>query len=446
MPVARAAAASVAVLLGLPTASSAQAAPVAASTSVVSVAPKNKPAMGQSYAPSVSRDGRYVAFDSAAENLVAGDENGRNDVFVRDQRTRRTVLVSRSSKGKQGNDGSFTPSISGDGRWVAFVSDAKNLVPRDTNGEADVFLHDLRTRKTIRLSVAIDGRETTGGNGAQISRDGRFVVYNAGVPLRSIGTDSDLEGMFVYDTTTGRRERLGHVDGADMTISADGRYVAFASEARDLVRGDTNRKNDCFVFDRTTRKVVRISLGGTKALGNGWFRGTRQTTKEATGAVISDDGRYVAFAATGSDLVPGDTNKVDDVFVRDVKTGATRRVSVDAKGRQSNGVSGGPSMSGNGRVLVYLSQATNLVPGDTTGFDYDVFRIDLRTGDVSRVNVSPGGAQADGPSSSFPEISSDGRAVAFGSRAGNLVAGDVNGNDDVFVRLYRPSGRGNGHA
>ncbi|MGQ0465871.1 MAG: TolB family protein [Sporichthyaceae bacterium] len=435
MFVARVAAAS-AVLLGLSTASSAEAAPAAALTSVVSVAPKNKPAKGQSYAPSVSRDGRFVAFDSAAENLVKGDANGQNDVFVRDQRTKKTVLVSVSSKGKQGDDGSFTPSISGDGRWVAFVSDAKNLVPKDTNNEADAFLHDRRTGKTIRLSTAIDGRETTGGDGPQISRDGRFVVYNAGTPLRSVGTDEDLAGMFVYNTGTGERERLGQVAGGDMTISGDGRYVAFASGARDLVPDDTNRKNDCFVFDRKTRTVTRVSLGGTKAIGNGWYRGSKQAKNESTGAVVSDDGRYVAFVATGAGLVPRDTNKVDDVFVRDLKTGATRRVSVGALGRQSNGVSGGPSMSADGQVLVYLSAATNLVPGDTTGFDYDVFRIDLRTGEVSRVNVSPRGAQADGPSSSFPEISSDGRAIVFGSRASNLVAGDVNGNDDVFVRIY----------
>ncbi|MGQ0845017.1 MAG: hypothetical protein ACT4QF_12870 [Sporichthyaceae bacterium] len=437
MPVARIAAAA-AVLLGLGSIGPAAAAPAASSidTSLVSLGPKNRPAAGQSYAPSISADGRFVAFDSAAANLVAKDSNDRNDVFVRDTRTQRTALVSVSSRGRQGNGGSFTPSISGDGRWVAFVSDATNLVPGDTNGETDVFLHDRRTGRTIRLSVAIDGRETLGGSGPQISRDGRSVVYNASTPLRSIGTDEDLEGMFVYDTKTKKRERLGRVSGFDMTITADGRYVAFASETRDLVAGDTNRKADCFLFDRRTRKVQRVSLGGTKALGGGWFGGSAQGTKESTGPVVSDNGRYVAFVSTAAGLVPRDTNGVDDVFVRDLRTGATRRVSVGAEGRQSNGVSGGPAISGDGRVLVYLSQATNLVPKDTSTFDYDVFRIDLRTGAVSRVNVGPTGEQADGPSSSFPEISSDGRAVAFGSRASNLVPNDRNGNDDVFVRSY----------
>lgn len=438
MPVARAAAASAAVLLALGTAGSAGAATSIASTSVISVSLKNKPAAGQSYAPSVSQDGRYVAFDSAATDLVAGDTNGRNDVFVRDRVTKRTTRISVSSSGEQGNDGSFTPSISGDGRWVAFVSEATNLAPgKDTNGEPDVFLHDRRTKKTIKLSVAIDGRETTGGDGPQISRDGRWVVYNVGTPLRANGTDEDLAGMFVYDTKTGKRERLGHLSGFDMTISAGGRYIAFASEARNLVPGDTNRKADCFVYDRRTKKVTRVSLGGTKAIGGGWFAGKVQGTKESTGPVISDDGRYVAFVSTATTLIPGDTNKVDDVFVRDLRTGATRRVSVGPNGRQANGPSGGPAMSSNGGVLVFLSQATNLVPGDTTSFDYDVFRIDLRTGRVDRVNVSPKGEQADGPTSSFPEISSDGRAIVFGSRASNLVPNDRNGHDDVFVRLYK---------
>lgn len=437
MPVARVAAASACVLLTLGTAGSAGAATTVANTSVISVSVKNKPAAGQSYAPAISKDGRYVAFDSAATDLVAGDTNSRNDVFVRDRVTKRTTRISVSSQGAQGNGGSFTPSISGDGRWVAFVSDATNLAAgEDTNNEPDVFLHDRRTRRTTKLSVAIDGRETTGGSGPQISRDGRFVVYNVGTPLRANGTDEDLAGMFVYDTRTGKRERLGRIAGFDMTISAGGRYIAFASEARDLVPGDTNRKADCFLYDRRTKKVTRVSLGGSKALGGGWFAGKAQGTKESTGPVISHNGRYVAFVSTATTLVPGDTNKVDDVFVRDLRTGATRRVSVGANGKQANGVSGGPAMSSDGRMLVYLSQATNLVAGDTTAFDYDVFRIDLRTGEVDRVNVGPRGAQADGPTSSFPAISADGRAITFGSRASNLVAGDRNGHDDVFVRLY----------
>jgi Tol biopolymer transport system component len=403
-------------------------------TSLISLGVHNKPSEGQSYAPSISTDGRYVAFDSDATNLVPGDTNAQNDVFVRDRVSGRTERVSVDSAGKQGDKGSFTPAISGDGRWVAFVSDADNLVPGDTNQASDVFLHDRRTHRTIRLSVALDGRETLGGSSPSLSADGRWVVLNVDTPLVSKGTDEDLAGMFVYDTRTGHRERLGHIDGSDATISADGRYVAFSSEIRDLVPGDTNRKADCFVFDRRTRKVSRVSLGGTHAVGHGWFRGSKQGNQESNGAVISADGRYVAFVSTAKNLVPGDTNSHDDVFLRDLRTGRTRLVSVGLHGAGANGVSGAPSLSADGQTIVFLSRATNLIAKDKNGSDYDVFRLDLATASITRVNVAPTGARANGPTSSFPMISGDGRVVTFGSRASNLVAGDTNDHDDVFVR------------
>ncbi|HZE67809.1 MAG TPA: hypothetical protein VE081_14330 [Sporichthyaceae bacterium] len=413
-----------------------QAAPLSTApiTSLISLGVHDKPSAGQSYAPSISTDGRYVAFDSDADNLVPGDTNSQNDVFVRDRRTGRTERVSLNSTGQQGDKGSFTPAISGDGRWVAFVSDADNLVPGDTNRASDVFLRDRRRNKTVRLSVALDGRETLGGSSPSISANGRWVVYNVASPLISKGTDEDLAGMFVHDTRTGHSERLGHIEGDDPTISADGRYVAFSSEIRDLVPGDTNRKADCFVFDRRTRTISRVSLGGSKPLGNGWFRGNKQGSQESTGAVISADGHYVAFVSTARNLVPKDANAHDDVFVRDLRTGATRLVSIGLHGQGANGVSGGPSLSADGQTVVFLSQASNLIPHDRNDFDYDVFRMDLRTGAITRVNVAPTGARANGPTSSFPMISGDGRVVTFGSRASNLVRGDTNDHDDVFVR------------
>ncbi|HEY2834426.1 MAG TPA: hypothetical protein VGJ14_18535, partial [Sporichthyaceae bacterium] len=243
---------------------------------------------------------------------------------------------------------------------------------------------------------------------------------------------------FVYDTRTGHRDRLGHIEGDDPTISTDGRYVAFSSEVRDLVPGDTNRKADCFVFDRRTRTTTRVSVGGTTSVGNGWFRGRRQGTSESTGAVISADGRYVAFVSSARNLVPKDGNAQDDVFLRDLRTGTTRLISVGLHGRGANGVSGAPSLSADGQTVVFLSRASNLIPHDT-GFDYDVFRMDLTTGAISRVNVTPTGARANGATSSFPMVSGDGRMVTFGSRASNLVRGDTNDHDDVFVRGNYPA-------
>lgn len=392
----------------------------------ISVDSRGHQSTDDSYAPAISADGRFVAFDSEASALVPRDRNRATDVFVRDRVTGTTTRVSVDSKGREGDRGSFTPAISGDGRWVAFVSEATNLVSGDTNGDPDVFLHDRRRHRTVRLSVAKDGRETTGGTSPVISRDGRYVVYNVGTPLRSVGNDSDLAGVFVYDTKTKKRSRLPGVSGIDPSISADGRFVAFSSEVRDLVPGDTNRVFDAFVLDRRTKKISRVSVGAGGKQGNG----------ESSGAVISADGRYVAFSSTASNLIRGDTNKVDDIYVRDLRAKTTRRASVRSDGGQANGISGGPVLSADGRYLLYLSAANNLMTGGKGGADFHIYWSDLRTGALRRVTANPAGRPANAESTSFPAMSADGRTVAFGSRASNLVAGDTNGRDDIFVREY----------
>jgi Tol biopolymer transport system component len=403
------------------------AAPVGKTTRVSLDSKGRQTPTGQAFAPSVSANGRWVAFDSDADSFVPNDTNERTDIFVRDTRTGRTSRVSVSSSGGQADAHSFTPSISGDGRWVAFVSDATNLVPGDTNGGTDVFLHDRRSGRTTRMSVAIDGRETEGGDGPAISANGRFVVYNAAKPLRSIGTDEDLDGTFVYDTRTRKRERIPYIGGEDISISSDGRFIAFASEARDLVPNDKNRKYDCFVYDRKARKMRLVSVNSKGGQGNG----------ESTGPEISSNGRYVGFASSASNLVAGDTNKLDDVFVHDLRTGRTTRVSVTAKGKQAQGGSGGPVLSVDGRYVAYLSAADITGRGSPNPTFFDVYLLDRRTKTVVRANVSPTGQPANGPTTSFPAISDNGRHVAFSSRAGNLVPGDTNGVDDVFVRSYK---------
>ncbi|HUR72663.1 MAG TPA: hypothetical protein VMZ00_00200 [Sporichthya sp.] len=419
----------VAVLLGLPLAGlPAAPAPAASSGTIsrISVDSHGRQATDDSHAPAISADGRYVAFDSEANALVSGDRNGVTDVFVRDRVTGRTARVSVSTEREEGDRGSYTPAISGNGRWVAFVSEATDLVPGDTNGDPDVFLHDRNKHRTVRLSLATDGRETTGGSSPVISRNGRYVVYNVGTPLRSVGNDSDLAGMFVYDVQARKRSRLPGVAGVDPSISADGRYVAFSSEVRDLVPGDTNRVFDCFVLDRRTKKISRVSVGVHGAQGNG----------ESNGAAISADGRYVAFSSSATNLIRGDTNKVDDIYVRDLRDRTTRRASLRADGGQANGISGGPVLSDDGRYLLYLSAARNLLPGSKGRADFHIYWTDLRTGALRRVTASPAGRPANAESASFPAMSADGRTVAFGSRASNLVPGDTNGRDDIFVRSY----------
>ena len=208
------------------------------------------------------------------------------------------------------------------------------------------------------------------------------------------------------------------------SLSATGRWVAFASGATNLVAGDTNAATDIFVHDRKTGETVRVSVDSAGIEGNG----------DSSGPSISATGRWVAFQSFATNLVAGDTNEASDVFVHDRRTGQTVRVSMDSAGVQGNDTSSDPSISANGRWVAFQSFATNLVAGDTNG-DRDIFVHDLTTGETVRVSVNSAGIQGNSESF-FASLSAKGRVVAFTSDASNLVAEDTNGDSDVFVH-YR---------
>jgi Tol biopolymer transport system component len=338
-----------------------------------SVSSSEAQADGTSFGPSISGDGRYVAFGSSATNLVADDTNGFTDVFVRDHQTGDTERVSVGSTGGQADGFGHTPSISDDGHFIAYMSEATNLVAGDTNGTSDVFVHDRTTGATARVSVDSAGTQANGGGSGEAS------------------------------------------------ISDDGRYVAFLSFATNLVTGDDNAHGDVFVHDRTTGATERVSVDST---------GT-QANDLSGDPSISDDGRYIAYMSEATNLVAGDTNTNSDVFVHDRRTGRTERVSVDSTGTQGGQVSVGASISGDARYVAFYSFATNLVAGDTNAVA-DVFVHDRRTRLTERVSVDSAGTQANDVSAT-PSFSGDGRYVAFDSLATNLVAGDTNGAFDVFV-------------
>ena len=327
---------------------------------------------GPSQHAQISANGHFVVYTSTASNLVDGDTNWVSDVFVHDRRTGETVRVSVDDAGNQANSLSQFPRISDGGRFVAFESLATNLVDGDTNGALDAFVHDRQTRRTTRVSLADGGAE---GNSA------------SGVPC----------------------------------LSGGGRFVAFESLASNLVDGDSNESTDVFVHDRQTGETTRVSTDS---------RG-RQANGGSAGCSVDGRGRYVAFESLASNLVDGDTNRVSDVFVHDRQTGKTTRVSVDSRGRQANGGSAAPSLSGDGRFVGFGSYASNLVDGDTNQ-DIDVFVHDRQTGETIRVSVDSQGRQANG-SSGVPAVSADGRWVAFHSFASNLVDGDTNESLDIFV-------------
>ncbi len=271
---------------------------------------------GNTEQTSLSADGRFVVFASNANNLVPDDTNGALDVFVHDRDLGTTERVNVDSAGVQGNKLSLLPSISADGYSVAFYSDADNLVANDSNGYGDVFVHDRRHRTTERVSVA--------SHGAQANS------------YSEVWTES---------------------------ISADGQRVVFNSSASNLVPGDTNGEPDVFVRDRALQVTRRINVGsdGRQANNGDSGPGTQRS-------VISGNGSYVAFNSHAGNLVPGDSNNETDLFVHDLETGATSRVNVGYDGTESNGFTGyDMSFSADGRILAFLSHATNLVPGDTNG-------------------------------------------------------------------------------
>src|SRR5437762_2422917 len=296
----------------------------AQTTERVSVASGGTEANGASLSSALSADGRFVAFDSSATDLVAADTNGVSDVFVHDRQTGTTERVSVASDGAQGNGSSglvtfaFPPALSADGRFVAFVSAATNLVASDTNGATDVFVHDRQTGTTERVSVASDGGESNDARGeAALSAAGRFVALHSAQTNLVAGDPNGTIDVFVHDRQTGMTERVsvgsdgtqGNNASCYAALSADGRFVAFDSDATDLVAGDSNGATDVFVHDRQTGTTERVSVasgGGTQGNGNsgGFFAFPARST----------DGRFVAIQRDATNLVAGDTNGATDVF------------------------------------------------------------------------------------------------------------------------------------
>jgi len=402
--------------------------------------------------PAISASGRFVAFESDATNLVPDDTNRLTDGFVRDRKTGTTERVSVGAHGAQakgGSYGSFGAAISADGRYVAFASDDTNLVPDDTNDLIDVFVHDRLTGTTERVSVATGGGQATGGNYTgllpSISANGRFVAFEAEADNLVPNDTNFSRDVFVHDRVTGRTERVSiNSNGTQAevgceypTISATGRFVAFATtEGSDRRLPKARRPSPpggllsspygIFLHDRQTGRTEEVDLGPHGA------RGSTAAVDGSGGSIaVSKDGRFVAFDTDATNLVEGDTNDTVDVFLRDRKLGRTKRISVGPGGVQGDGGSYAVTMSRDGRFLAFASDATNLVKGDTNGVT-DIFFRDLVTGARERVSVGPRGEQANNYSYDAA-ISAEGRVVAFSSDASNLVPRDTNEHRDVFV-------------
>jgi len=403
---------------------------VDAKTRRVSISSGETQANRRSAYPSISADGRYVAFLSKASDLVANDTNDEWDVFVRDRRQGTTERVSISSAGGQATGLSWAPSISADGRYVAFQSSASDLVANDTNGQHDVFVRDRQRGTTRRVSVTSAGGEAAGSSTSpSVSADGRYIAFVSYSSDLVANDTNDTNDVFVRDRRARTTERVsissagaqGNGASRAPSISADGRYVAFGSIASDLVANDTNKTDDVFVRDRRAGTTERVSISSAE----------RQATGYSYSGSISADGRFVAFDSTADDLVAADINRQRDIFLRDRQQGTTSRVSVSSTGGEAANHSFSPSISADGRYVAFTSYASDLVADDTDRVD--VFVRDRQQRMTRRISLSSAGGQANGDSH-HPSISADGRYIAFESEASDLVANDTNRKLDIFVR------------
>lgn len=401
----------------------------------VSVDADGLEADGHSYNPAVSSDGRYIAFQSYATNLSVDDADASFDVYLHDLQTATTTLVSVDSGGVKGNSTSTYPDISDDGRYVVFASKADNLVAADGNLTWDVFLHDTVTGDTTRVSEATDGTE---GNGRSefpaISADGKYVAFvSSATNLDQVTADTNGQpDIFLHEVATGITTRVSMAtDGttqADQAcalpdISDDGHYVAFHSWATNLdqVVNDTNSVSDVFRHDTVTGETIRVSMHSD---------GTTQGDGDSKRPAISGDGVYVAFDSLAATLT-GDGNGVADVFLHDTATGETVLVSVDSVGTEGDGDSINPVITDDGAYVAFQSLAANLVGGDANGVS-DIFLHDVGSGETALVSSGLEGNPAAGLSEDV-DINPDGSVLVFESAAPNLILNDTNLQSDIFI-------------
>lgn len=396
--------------------------------------------------PSMSANGRYVAFRSDATNLHPDDADSIPDVFVRDLQTHETILVSRATgrNGDKSNRHSSAPSLSADGRYVAFASDATNLHRDDVDTMADVFVRDLRTRRTILVSRATGPHGNNGNRHSirpAISEDGRRIAFDS-VATNLHPDDTDTVGdVFARDWRRHKTILVSRAAGQDgdkgngpsvtPSISAEGRFIAFQSDATNLHPDDVDPIADVFVRDLQTHEMILVS----RTTGPDGDNGNRLSGAPS----ISADGRLIAFYSFASNLHPDDTDDIGDVFVRDLQTDETILVSraTGPGGAKGDSFSGFASISADGRYVAFESGATNLHPDDPDGGvpGSDVFVRDLQTHATILVSraAGPEGDKGNGASLA-PSISADGRYIAFESVATNLHPDDTDDAFDVFLR------------
>jgi len=392
----------------------------------------------------ISGDGQFVVFQSSASTLVSNDTNNKEDVFLYDIQTETVTRISVGMGGVEANGHSDKASISDDGCVVAFESGADNLVANDTNARDDIFVYDCTTSTITRVSVDAAGVEAdSGASTPSISGDGQFVAYMSGSTNLVPNDTNDEIDIFLHNRSSGSVQRVSVATNGDEanwssyspSVTNNGTFVVFHSLASNLVPNDTNGRTDVFIYDLSNSVIERISVDSNETQGVG---GPSFSFDGSAWAAVSADGRYVSFLSHFTNLVANDTNGFADTFVRDRVAGTTVRVSIDSAGNQQNNSSYFDSaISDDGRFVAFTSAASNLVAGDSNGY-WDIFVYDFNTGTIERASVDSSGVESNG-SSTKVSLSSNGYSVAFNSSATNLVPNDTNAKGDVFIRNLSPA-------
>ncbi len=400
-------------------------------TTLASLAPDGAQGNGHSYNGTISPTGRFVVFQSSCGNFDAADPIvGSTNIYLRDVKKDTTRLASASSAGLLSDGYDAFPTVSRNGRFVVWESNATNLVEGDTNSKFDIFVRDMKAGVTTRVSVATDGTQGDADSlNPSVSDNGRWIAFDSSATNLVEGDTNARQDCFLHDRKTGLTTRTSLDEQGNQVsrnslapeLSGNGRYMVILSEAG-LVAGDRGVAFDVYVRDLKTGALSWASPNTSGAEGSAG----------CGSASISSNGRYVAFDSSANDLVEGDTNGISDIFVRDRKAASTRRVSLGPAGAEADGHSTRPHISGNGKAVVFESFATTLVAGDANG-KVDVIVVDLTQGTTTLASVSSGGAQAD-EDCSKTSITRNARHVSWFSTSALLVAGDANAATDVFIR------------
>ncbi len=387
---------------------------------------------------SYSNDGRYIVFESDASNLISGDTNGLSDVFWIDTQTMAISKLSVGLSSSQANGQSFEPRISGDGNYVVFASFATNLVASDTNDTADIFVVTLSTGAISRVSVSTGGTQSSGPSGEpSISDDGNLVTFTS-LATNLVASDTNaVRDVFLRNRSGATTTRVsvnssstqGDKDSYEPHISGDGAYVAFTSDSTNLIGSDSNACSDVFRRNLSASTTALVSSSTSGTIGN----------RSSYAPSISGDGAYIAFQSRASNLIASDTNAYTDVFFKDMSGGTTTLISKTTYGSQVKFDSGYPSVSSDGRFVVFSSRSAGFVSWDTNNA-VDVIIHDRQSGLTTPFSTLASDVIGNGKSMGAV-ISGDGSKLAFESYTTNLITPDANGQADIFVRANQLTGQ-----